>query len=182
MRRSSTPNFSICCGPFGIASPSSSSNSELSRVVLSRALAICRGARHFPPMLARGLPLRRGNQERRVSGARVFRLPTRARRRARLQRMNAHAQVAGSDRHSRGLRDAVHGAAGAPSPRPSLRAGGRAILPYKELRDPSLSTREAMRAVISRARDRNEPAYIFVNNRLEGNAPRSIQAVLSDPG
>ncbi len=54
--------------------------------------------------------------------------------------------------------------------------------PYNELRDPSLSTREAMRAVISRARDRNEPAYIFVNNRLEGNAPRSIEAVLSDPG
>jgi hypothetical protein len=35
-----------------------------------------------------------------------------------------------------------------------------------------------MRRVIQRARERNQPAYIFVNNRLEGNAPRTIESII----
>jgi len=50
--------------------------------------------------------------------------------------------------------------------------------PYMELRDPNPETRQALRNLISRARERNEPSYIFVNNRLEGNAPRTIEAIV----
>jgi len=32
--------------------------------------------------------------------------------------------------------------------------------------------------VIERSRRRREPAYLFINNRLEGNAPMTIKAIL----
>ncbi len=50
--------------------------------------------------------------------------------------------------------------------------------PYQEIRDPNPATRQALKALIARARDRHEPSYIFVNNRLEGNAPETIQAIV----
>ncbi len=50
--------------------------------------------------------------------------------------------------------------------------------PYTRIQDPNPTTRQALRNLISRARERNEPSYIFVNNRLEGNAPETIQAIL----
>ncbi|HYL35017.1 MAG TPA: DUF72 domain-containing protein [Bryobacteraceae bacterium] len=50
--------------------------------------------------------------------------------------------------------------------------------PYKQVQDPNPETRQALRALISRARERHEPSYIFVNNRLEGNAPQTIEAVV----
>jgi len=50
--------------------------------------------------------------------------------------------------------------------------------PYQEIRDPNPAAREALKNLIQRARDRHEPSYIFVNNRLEGNAPLTIQAVV----
>ncbi|MGA2597433.1 MAG: DUF72 domain-containing protein [Bryobacteraceae bacterium] len=50
--------------------------------------------------------------------------------------------------------------------------------PYKETQDLNPGARGAMRTVISRARERNEPSYIFVNNRLEGNAPRTIESLV----
>ena len=49
--------------------------------------------------------------------------------------------------------------------------------PYDRVQEPSLSTRAAMTEVISRARRKREPAYLFINNRLEGNAPVTIDAV-----
>ena len=49
--------------------------------------------------------------------------------------------------------------------------------PYKEIQEVNPGARDAMRAVIQRARERNEPSYIFVNNRLEGNAPQTIEAI-----
>lgn len=52
--------------------------------------------------------------------------------------------------------------------------------PYQQIQDPNPATRQALRNLIDRARERNEPSYIFVNNRLEGNAPGTIQAVISD--
>jgi len=49
--------------------------------------------------------------------------------------------------------------------------------PYERVTDPNPEVRQALRGLISRARERNEPSYIFVNNRLEGNAPQTIEAV-----
>jgi uncharacterized protein YecE (DUF72 family) len=50
--------------------------------------------------------------------------------------------------------------------------------PYKEIQDPNPETRQALRNLILHARERHEPSYIFVNNRLEGNAPETIQAIV----
>jgi len=49
--------------------------------------------------------------------------------------------------------------------------------PYREIRDPNPGTRQALRDLIERARRLPQPAYIFVNNRLEGNAPGTIEAI-----
>lgn len=51
--------------------------------------------------------------------------------------------------------------------------------PYDRIQDPNPPARAAMRAIVERARKRREPAYLFINNRLEGNAPLTIQAVVS---
>ena len=51
--------------------------------------------------------------------------------------------------------------------------------PYQDVQDAYPEARQAIRAVIGRARDRNEPSYIFVNNRLEGNAPGTIEAIVT---
>jgi uncharacterized protein YecE (DUF72 family) len=49
--------------------------------------------------------------------------------------------------------------------------------PYSHVQDPNQETREALRLLIARARERHQPSYIFVNNRLEGNAPETIEAI-----
>jgi uncharacterized protein YecE (DUF72 family) len=49
--------------------------------------------------------------------------------------------------------------------------------PYARLQDPNPATRDALRLLIAHARKRHEPSYIFVNNRLEGNAPETIEAI-----
>jgi uncharacterized protein YecE (DUF72 family) len=53
-----------------------------------------------------------------------------------------------------------------------------AFAPYDRIQDPNPRTREAVRQLISRARRKREPAYLFINNRLEGNAPMTIRAIL----
>jgi uncharacterized protein YecE (DUF72 family) len=50
--------------------------------------------------------------------------------------------------------------------------------PYREIQDPNPEARQALRDLISQARERHQPSYIFVNNRLEGNAPQTIEAIL----
>jgi uncharacterized protein YecE (DUF72 family) len=50
--------------------------------------------------------------------------------------------------------------------------------PYQQIQDPNPEARQALRNLISRARERSEPSYIFVNNRLEGNAPQTIEAIV----
>ena len=50
--------------------------------------------------------------------------------------------------------------------------------PYKQVQDPNPDARQALRALIARSRKRHEPSYIFVNNRLEGNAPQTIEAIV----
>jgi uncharacterized protein YecE (DUF72 family) len=50
--------------------------------------------------------------------------------------------------------------------------------PYKEVQDPNPEARQALRDLISHARERHQPSYIFVNNRLEGNAPETIEGII----
>ncbi len=49
--------------------------------------------------------------------------------------------------------------------------------PYAHVQDPNPDTRDALRLLIAHARQRHQPSYIFVNNRLEGNAPETIEAI-----
>ena len=50
--------------------------------------------------------------------------------------------------------------------------------PYSEVKDENPEARGALRAVVQRMIDERKSAYIFVNNRLEGNAPLTIQAIV----
>lgn len=50
--------------------------------------------------------------------------------------------------------------------------------PYDKVQDENPSAREAMRALIRRMREERRAAMIFVNNRFEGNAPATIQAIV----
>jgi len=50
--------------------------------------------------------------------------------------------------------------------------------PYQKIQEPNHEVRQALKNLIGRARDRHEPSYIFVNNRLEGNAPKTIEAIV----
>ncbi len=51
--------------------------------------------------------------------------------------------------------------------------------PYRETQEINPSTREALIDLAVAARKAREPAFLFVNNRLEGNAPSTIEAVAS---
>lgn len=50
--------------------------------------------------------------------------------------------------------------------------------PYERVQEPDGPTREALKKIVNRAIDRKERAYQFVNNRLEGHAPGTIEAVV----
>jgi len=50
--------------------------------------------------------------------------------------------------------------------------------PYDRVQEVNEGARSALRALIERARQRRQMAFLFVNNRLEGNAPSTIQAVV----
>ena len=50
--------------------------------------------------------------------------------------------------------------------------------PYDKLQDENSEAREALRALIRRMREERRAAMIFVNNRFEGNAPTTIQAMV----
>jgi uncharacterized protein YecE (DUF72 family) len=52
--------------------------------------------------------------------------------------------------------------------------------PYAHVQEQNPETRQALRLLIAQARKRHEPSYIFVNNRLEGNAPETIEAITDD--
>ncbi len=53
----------------------------------------------------------------------------------------------------------------------------QAFEPYKQIQEPNPGAREAIRRIAERAWKTRQPAYVFVNNRLEGNAPGTIEAV-----
>jgi uncharacterized protein YecE (DUF72 family) len=50
--------------------------------------------------------------------------------------------------------------------------------PYTMTKDANPETRSALRSLINRAREKRQPSFLFVNNRLEGNAPLTIEAVI----
>jgi uncharacterized protein YecE (DUF72 family) len=52
--------------------------------------------------------------------------------------------------------------------------------PYDRVQDENPEGRDALRAVIRRMREERRAAYIFVNNRFEGNSPETIQAVTGE--
>lgn len=52
--------------------------------------------------------------------------------------------------------------------------------PYDKIREENPETRDALREWIRRMREERRMSYIFVNNRLEGNAPETIRAVTSE--
>jgi uncharacterized protein YecE (DUF72 family) len=49
--------------------------------------------------------------------------------------------------------------------------------PYRETQDLNPLAREALHDLAEAARKARQPAFLFVNNRLEGNAPSTIEAV-----
>ena len=51
--------------------------------------------------------------------------------------------------------------------------------PYQEVRQPDEPTRAALCDIARQALKKRQRAYVFVNNRLEGNAPSTIEAVVS---
>lgn len=50
--------------------------------------------------------------------------------------------------------------------------------PYRTVQEPNPGAREGLKALVERARSKHQMAFVFVNNRLEGNAPGTIQAVV----
>jgi uncharacterized protein YecE (DUF72 family) len=50
--------------------------------------------------------------------------------------------------------------------------------PYMEIQDPNPEARDSMRILIGRAREDRKALFLFVNNRLEGNAPLTILSVV----
>jgi uncharacterized protein YecE (DUF72 family) len=52
-----------------------------------------------------------------------------------------------------------------------------AYSPYRSMQAPNPAVREALRAIAERSWRAAQPAFVFVNNRLEGYAPGTIEAV-----
>ena len=50
--------------------------------------------------------------------------------------------------------------------------------PYEKLKEPLESTREALREIIRRGEQNRKGVFVYVNNRLEGNAPATIEAIV----
>jgi uncharacterized protein YecE (DUF72 family) len=50
--------------------------------------------------------------------------------------------------------------------------------PYREIQDENPEARESMRVLIGRARENKQFLFLFVNNRLEGNAPMTILSLV----
>ena len=54
----------------------------------------------------------------------------------------------------------------------------RKFTPYDRIQEEDPRGRAALRELIEQARRLRQPAFIFVNNRFEGNAPRTIEALV----
>jgi uncharacterized protein YecE (DUF72 family) len=51
--------------------------------------------------------------------------------------------------------------------------------PYEKTQDPNPSGRDAIRSIIEQAMEARGASYVFVNNRFEGNAPSTIEAIVA---
>jgi uncharacterized protein YecE (DUF72 family) len=54
--------------------------------------------------------------------------------------------------------------------------------PYREIQEPSEESRAGMQRIAEQAMKTKKTAFIFVNNRLEGNAPSTIEALVERIG
>jgi uncharacterized protein YecE (DUF72 family) len=54
----------------------------------------------------------------------------------------------------------------------------KAFEPYQLVQEPNEGARDGMAEIARKAVERNKRAYLFVNNRLEGHAPTTIEAVV----
>jgi uncharacterized protein YecE (DUF72 family) len=54
--------------------------------------------------------------------------------------------------------------------------------PYREIKEVNEGAREGMRQIVQHAQKSRKSALVFVNNRLEGNAPSTIEAVVEQLG
>jgi uncharacterized protein YecE (DUF72 family) len=54
----------------------------------------------------------------------------------------------------------------------------KAFSPYTEIQDPNPEARDSMRILIGRAKEDKRMLFLFVNNRLEGNAPLTILSLV----
>jgi uncharacterized protein YecE (DUF72 family) len=52
--------------------------------------------------------------------------------------------------------------------------------PYREIKEPCPSARDGMKRIAEQALKSKNSAFVFVNNRLEGNAPSTIEAVVGE--
>jgi hypothetical protein len=52
--------------------------------------------------------------------------------------------------------------------------------PYREVQEPNEGARAGMVEIVKGTMKRKLPAFLYVNNRLEGNAPGTIEAVVGD--
>ena len=56
----------------------------------------------------------------------------------------------------------------------------RGFAPYRGVQDPDPNTRSAIGDIVVRSMREGDPAFIYVNNRLEGNAPMTIHGILEE--
>jgi len=56
----------------------------------------------------------------------------------------------------------------------------KAFSPYDEVRDIYAAGRTALRSIVDRGLKENQSTFMFVNNRFEGNAPATIEAVVGE--
>lgn len=52
--------------------------------------------------------------------------------------------------------------------------------PYESVQDPNPEGRAAIRNLIERSKRERQPSYIFINNRFEGNAPKTMEAIVDE--
>ena len=137
-----------------------------------------RPARRLPRGLAGRVSLRRRDPQSRIPRPGLLRHAGTPRRRACVQCLDADAGPRCPGRRCPGPSPPISrssvpcSAPGGPTSRPS--AASRRIATSAS---PTRSTRDALVEIAGRARQYGQPAYVFVNNRLEGNAPSTIEAV-----
>jgi uncharacterized protein YecE (DUF72 family) len=55
-----------------------------------------------------------------------------------------------------------------------------ALEPYASIQEPNFPVREGLSTLVKRGLLRRDPTFLFINNRLEGNAPGTIAAVIAE--